>query len=630
MQKIIFAFILLPYFIFSQNNPEYAATNIPPELLKNANAVVREHRIDFIVEAPGKATFKEFRAVTILNGKTDYDVMVVHYNPSNKLSRIDGRIYDRNGSLIRKINKKESKDVSAISSFSIYEDDRIRYLDVNHTDYPYTVEFEYEMSYKDLLNYPNWRINEFNVAVQEATYNITLPVDLKLHYKPFNIEAEPTISSLGSNQNYTWSLANILPVVQEPYCPSAIELLPSIIASPGTFEAENYTGSMSSWDAFGKFMNKLMVGRDELSPIMKNRVQELTADAKTDQEKVDILYRYMQENMRYVSVQLGIGGWQPFDAKYVETNKYGDCKALSNFMKALLKEAGIAAYPVLIYNGQKPFKITDDFTTPIFNHMILHVPSENYWLECTSTTYPPNYIGTSNSNRNVLLVTETGGKIGRTPKMRPTDNTENNFSTINLKEDGAAMVEFNSVRRGNRQDYYRYAKNNYSEVDLKKEISKNIPLPSFSLNDLSVEINADEPEGILKYLASVPRYASKAGTRLFIPLNAVNPYSSVPSADENRQHPIIVENGYTEQDSIVINIPVGFKVESMPAPENILENDFGKYSLKIIQDQYTVTIIRELTINSVNLPAEDYDDWRNFYKEVAKLDGSKMVVVNKT
>src|SRR5690606_2173354 len=144
-------------------------------------------------------------------------------------------------------------------------------------------------------------------------------------------------------------------VKSEPYCPAASELLPTIMVSPSLFEAESYTGSMSSWNDFGIFMNMLYQGRDELTPIMKANVGELTANAKTDREKIDALYRYMQKNMRYVSVQLGIGGWQPFDAKYVEANKYGDCKALSNFMKALLKEVGIPAYPVLIYNGEKPF-----------------------------------------------------------------------------------------------------------------------------------------------------------------------------------------------------------------------------------------------------------------------------------
>ncbi len=630
MQKIIFLLLIIPNLLFSQNKAEYASLLIPPGLLENANAVIRQQEVEFEVQEPGKAIYKEHRAVTIFNEKTNYDAMVVHYNPSNRLSRIKGRIYDAKGNLVREIEKKEIKDVSAISSYSIYEDDRVRYVEVDYKDYPYTVEFEYEMNYKDLLYYPGWSVNEFAVAVQQTTFQVSLPADLKLHYKQFNLDITPEIKNVENLHRFFWKIENIKAIKKEPYCPSVYELLPTLRISPSHFEAENYSGSMSSWNDFGLFMNKLMEGRDELSPTMKNTVHELIGAAKSDREKIDLLYRYMQENMRYVSVQLGIGGWQPFDAKYVEANKYGDCKALSNFMKAMLKEAGIISYPVLIQNGNKPFEITEDFTAPAFNHMILNVPSENYWLECTSTFNPPNYIGVSNSDRNVLLITETGGEIARTPIMLPNDNAELNKSIIEINSEGAATVNFNSNRKGNRQDWFRNAKNYSSEEDLKNEIIELIPLPSFTLNQFSVNVSNDKPEAQFGYNATVPRYASKAGKRLFIPLNAVNPFSDFPPANEERLHPVVIENSFSERDSIVFHLPVGYKVESMPPNEKSLETDFGKYSLRIFQDQYVLTVIRELEVKATRIPAADYNKWRDFFKGVGKLDGGKLVLLGKS
>ena len=631
MHKIIFLLLIPSTFLFSQNKMEYAALLIPPELLENANAVIRKQKIEWDVQEAGKAVYRERRVVTIFNENTYYDAIVVHYDPSNKLGRIKGRIYDANGNLVREVHKKEIKDESAISGFSIYEDDRVRYIQVDHSEYPYTVEFEYEKSYRDLLYYPGWQVYEFGAAIQHATFKVSLPIDLKLHYKNFNLDLLPEIKKNDDAHNYFWKIENIKAVKKEPYCPAASELLPAIKVSPGLFEAENYTGSMSSWSDFGLFMNKLMAGRDELSQGMKNTVHELINNAKNDREKINNLYRYMQENMRYVSVQIGrVGGWQPFSAKYVEENKYGDCKALSNFMKAMLKEAGIVSYPVLIQNGKKPFKITEDFTTPAFNHVILNVPSENYWLECTSTYNPPNYIGISNADRNVLLLTEAGGKIARTPTMHSSDNSENNSTVIQLTADGQATVSFSSNRKGNRQDWYRYAKNYYSEEDLKKEITEIIPLSSFTLNEFSINVSDDMPAAQLEYKATVPRYASKAGRRLFVPLNAVNPFSTIPPANDERLHPILMENSYSEKDSIVFHIPVGFKIESMPAEENTLETDFGKYSLRISQDQYVLTVVRKLEVRAARIPAADYNIWRDFFKEVDKLDDGKLVLVDKS
>ncbi len=76
---------------------------------------------------------------------------------------------------------------------------------------------------------------------------------------------------------------------------------------------------------------------------LNRKVHELTDHLTDKRQKVFALYDYLQKNTRYISVQLGIGGWQPFPADYVATKRYGDCKALSNFMVALLKEAGIKA-----------------------------------------------------------------------------------------------------------------------------------------------------------------------------------------------------------------------------------------------------------------------------------------------
>ncbi len=630
MRKITLIFLLFPCLLFSQNKPEYATILIPPELLENANAVIRKQHIQFDVEAPGKAVYKEHRVVTLFNDNSNYDYLIVHYNPYNKLGRLNGKIYDAMGNLVRKIGKKEIRDESAISSSSIYDDNRVKYIDINYSDYPFTVEFEYEMAYNDLFVYPSWGVSEFKVAVQHAELKISIPSDLQLYHKTLNVNGLSVEESSGDPQQFTWSIENIKAVKKELYCPISSELLPRILVSPSLFEAENYTGSMSSWNDFGLFMNKLMLGKDDLSPEMQAIVSQLTANVETDREKIDTLYRYLQKNMRYVSVQLGIGGWQPFDTKYVESNKYGDCKALSNFMKALLKEAGIPAYPVLIKSGKQSYEITDDFTYPAFNHMILYVPSEKYWLECTSNTSPPNYLSSSCADRNVLLVTENGGELARTPAPPPIDNQEDNEVEIQLEQDGKAVVKVTSVRSGNRQEWYRSAEEYYSDEDLKKEMMEIISLPSFTLDKLSVTPDPGEPKAIISYTASVPRYASKAGKRLFVPINAINSYSNVPPENKSRTHPIEIKSGYTEKDKITLNLPDGFHIESMPPENNVIESEYGHYSLDITNDKNKLTIVRHLEILPVRLPAEKHADWRNFHKQIAKLDGAMLVLVNKT
>lgn len=623
--------VILPlFFVFScLMGQEYSVATLSPDLIKNANAVIRNQRIDFTVQSPGKASLSEYRAVTIFNERTNLNTMVVHYTPYNKLGRITGKLYDAAGQLIRSVKKSEIKDQSAISSFSIYEDDRFRFVEIEHNDYPYTVVFEYEMTYKDLLSYPYWSIGEFNVAIEKATFNVDIPNDIELFHKAINVDNEPTLIRLSDSQQYQWQIQGLSAVQYEPYAPSRQSLLPFIFISPSIFEAEGYTGSMSSWDHFGQFMNTLMEGKDDLSNEMKSMVVEMTEGLSSTEEKVDVLYKYMQANMRYVSVQLGIGGWQPFSARYVESNKYGDCKALSNFMYAMLKEIGITSYPVLIAAGEDYFEVAEDFTKPLFNHMILHVPSIDYWLECTSNTAPPNYLGHSTSDRNVLLVTEDGGQLARTPKQTNTINKEHSQVAIQLTKEGAAKINYRLEAAGDRQAYWRYAWNGLPGDEFEKTLYENLNLNRFTLDSILVVPDPDRPITKLSFEAKAPKFATKSGKRLFVPLNAIDAYSQIPSNDEHRIHPIQQKNAHTEKTQITIQLPKGFQVESLPK-NNSIATPYGSYTLEISQTPTSLIITRTLTLEAIQIPAKDFDQWRSFYKTIAKAEGGKLVLIYKT
>src|SRR6185312_11941569 len=122
-------------------------------------------------------------------------------------------------------------------------------------------------------------------------------------------------------------------------------------------------------------------------------------------------------NTHYVGIELGIGGWQPFDAASVYKQRYGDCKALANYMVALLKEAGIHAYPVLIRAGADADPIDTDIACNQFNHVIAAALAgrDTVWLECTSQTLPPGYLSSFTADRNGLLLDDSGGHLVHTP-----------------------------------------------------------------------------------------------------------------------------------------------------------------------------------------------------------------------
>lgn len=632
---LLFSFSFLFSFLMElcAQNASYSIANIPASLLLNANEVVRMDRQVFTVESIRSGKLVCQKAVTILSKDSDANLQVLYYDKESKIKKLEGRLYNAFGQLIREAQKSEIIDQSAISDFSIYEDSRVRYLQMLHSEYPYTVVFDYEMELKGsaFCTYPNWHIQDYHTSVQAGSFTVSMPLGMQFFHRVLNIELSPEVQKANGREVFSWSVSNLPAISSEPNSPPSSTILPAILTAPDQFEWGNYQGSMTSWKAYGAFMYELSKGLDVLPESVADEVRRIASKTKPGRPRIDALYRYLQTNMRYVSVQLGIGGWQPFAASYVSEKKYGDCKALTNFMKAILKEAGIEAYPALIYSGVLDYEVQEDFAMPSFNHVILYVPSENYWLECTSNDAPPNYLGQSNSDRNTMLITPAGGRLLRTPELSAESNIESHSVAIKLQMDGGAQVQVQAQYSGANHEIWRAAAHEISHEQASNWLVENSALSSFSLENLEIKPSADRPESQVTYVANVSRYATKAGKRFFVPLNSVRPFGSVPISLEHRQHPVTIKQGYTERDEINIQMPEGYQVESMPDASNDLKTDFGSYHFSFTKDAERNSLLcrRELVIHAGTWPADRYDEYRDFFKQVAKLDSAKAVLVEK-
>lgn len=632
-QPYIFILVLL-FVAFNHATAQldgYPIALLSPELTKNANEVVRLDQSHFVINNEKSASLKIKYVVTLLNSKSDEDTQVVFYNKNSKISQLSAKVYDAFGKEVRKVKKKDFSDQSAISNGTMYSDSRVKVAELNHNQYPYTIVLEYTKTFKKTPFFRTGRLQSYKRAIEKFEYRIDTPKDLEIRYKSKNIDLEPQIKKLEKKTVYTWSASQLAALEYEPFAPYYEKIQPAILIAPTKFVFDGHEGDMSTWESFGKFMYDINKTQDQLTPTMAEKVQDLIAGVSTNKEKIEILYRYLQENSRYVSVQLGIGGWQSFDAEYVEKNKYGDCKALSNFMKSMLNEAGIESHWALIYRSNRYKKEMDqELVTPgSANHMILNIPQEDIWLECTSSDYPINYLGGSNENRQALLITEQGGKITQTPNYGLDQNKSSSTATIKVNADGAAMINNTTTYVGPEHDYYRYIGSDYSQSELEKEFLRELDLPAFTIDALTVKNEKDAPVSTRDYQINVRRYASKAGRRIFIPLNKLNPFGYVPKDLEKRIHPVHVKRQYKEEDHYTFELSGDYEIESIPRETIDLKSEFGSYQVSITVEEQKVTYHRVLEIYSVELPAERYNDLRNFYKEIAKADNMKIVLVKR-
>ncbi|MDP9048642.1 MAG: DUF3857 domain-containing protein, partial [Bacteroidota bacterium] len=320
----------------------YIAATIPDSLKLNANSVVRYSETNVLVKGPGRETLKHHSIVTILNEKGDKAaIMVLGYNRKyDNFSNIEMRVYNEAGTLIKKYHKGDMYDGLASDDITLVSDDRI--LGVRHAvaTYPTTVETEYEENISSLIEVGSWHIQNEEQAVQNSYFSILIDSAAGFRYSNKNIAIKPKRSTVDKLNSYEWQVSGLRAFKIEEGA-EAWNVLPRIYFASSNFTFYGLPGDFSSWASFGKWIRALNADVSSLTPQREEEIRKMTDTFKTDKDKARFLYKYMQRSMRYVSIQLGIGGLKPFSATFVDQKKYGDCKALSNYMYALLKAVNI-------------------------------------------------------------------------------------------------------------------------------------------------------------------------------------------------------------------------------------------------------------------------------------------------
>ncbi len=609
---------------------KYPVFTIPDSLMKKSKAVVREDFMQFEVinQRSGKAYIKS--AVTILKKSADHMAKIhIPYDKFISVKNIQGRIYNQLGVEVKQLKSKDIEDYSAYDGFSIFSDNRQKYFNLSYVDYPYTFEYEYEVEYSGLMFFPNWHfISDFETSVQHSSFSIKVPHDLSFRYKELNISSPATIEDTETHKLYTWEMQNIIAIEEESLMPHSKDFIPTILTAPDNFEIDGYVGSMKTWSDMGKWQQKLNENRNLLPENIRIKVQDLVKDIKDEKEKIKILYQYLQSNTRYVSVQLGIGGWQPFEAEYVAENGYGDCKALSNYMKSLLEEAGIRSYYTLIRAGRHASDIETDFPSRQFNHAILCVPhqSDTIWLECTSQDAPFGYMGYFTGNRHALVINDNGGKIVRTKCYRKEDNKKNMRTNVVLDETGNGTANIQIFCSGLQYDELQPVLDIGVE-DQKKWLYRNIDIPGLKLIDFSFNRkNQPVPEITGKIQAGLNQISSVSSKRITFKPNILNTIESSPKQLRKRKYGFLLNQQFIDQDTTIFELPKGFKPEYIPE-DVFIDSKFGEYLSKIVINENTIKYIRMFSGESGNFPPEDYQKYIDFINSAAEADKAKIVLV---
>lgn len=631
MHKLITILFLFVYaVVFASEVKDYNADKIDPQLLKGANAVKREESIRLLITDPANAVYQHKYVVTILNEAGDkYATFVEWYNKSTVIKSVSANLYDGKGVKIRSAKNADIRDVSA-SGADLADDNRVKYFNFSYKIYPYTVEYEVELKKSDLFFMPSWHpVEDIAYSVENSSFEISCPVDFSLRYKSYNLNLEPAITD-GKSKNYHWELKNFSCIRKEFAAPGLHAVAPIVLTGINDFSFLGFKGNMSNWKEFGKFVYSLKDKRDELPGPIKQTVHSLTDGISDEHKKVEVLYDYLQHNTRYVSIQLGIGGWQPFTADFVAEKKYGDCKALTNYMFSLLKEAGVTSIYTLVKAGRERDDIYADFPAQQFNHVILMVPmkKDSVWLECTSQTLPAGYLGSFTCDRDALCITEDGGQLVRTPVYRYSDNRASRVIKGSLDEAGNVSADVISTYTGLLQEHLFQVINSEPQKEQLEFLKREIKLPDFEIDKFDFSVLKSKIPAVTENVKlTAKNYATVTGKRMLFEPNLLAKQERL-FGEEERTQDINFKNDNIISDTIELTIPEGYSVESYPSDINI-SGKCSVYRVNFKSDNKKIVYTRTLTIKAGTFPKADFQSISDSFEEIYKNDRAVVVLKKK-
>ncbi len=625
--NVFLSILLFPLGCLAQVN--WPAAAIPDSLKKNASAVFRVNEAELKIVSPSKYHYREHKVITLLNENAEDHLSHVYlYDKFSKYDDIKISIYNKDGIFVKTFHKKDFTSRAYDDDISIITDSKIMYLQTASPGYPCTVEISTDEIATSYIELPDWALLTPGNSVESSKYTVIVPADIDIRQRTKGMKLDPVITAEGNNKKYYWEARNLTAKEQEEGSQRNYETFPEIEIGPNKFEYDDYKGELSSWAAFGKWNYPFYESANPFNDQRRAEISVLLEGATTEKEKIERLYNYMQNNLRYVSVQLGIGGFKPFGVDFVDKKKYGDCKALSNYMRNLLKIAGIKSYPALVNAGKRSEAADPAFPGSPFNHVILCAitNTDTTWLECTSNTNEAGKLGDFTENRYALLLTEDGGKLIATPKSRAAENTFGSTTTVVLNEDGSGKTSTSFITTGSYLQDFMYYIGEGKKDEQKKYIVQRLGF--VQPDDFEINYNKKSkfiPTTLTMVVEKIPEFS--AGSKHFLSPRIYKIWSHALPSAEKRKNDYLLDVPFIKTDTTIYQLPEGYGIDNLPKPRDV------KFEYGSFKTNYTFDAARKAVISTARLelkqhiiPAAKFMAAKMFFNEVIDEFTEKIVV----
>ncbi|MBI5539280.1 MAG: DUF3857 domain-containing protein [Bacteroidia bacterium] len=614
MRQILFHLFFFPLLIFS--NALYSIT-IDCEIVKYTSRYELKN---------GKLILKDTIVFQINNRNGEqYSKFAIPYSKMVKVSDIEGWIEDLNGKIVRKLKSSDIEERSESPDYTFYEDSYVKSFSLKHNSYPYRIYYTYKITKEEFITIANWSpVFYSKVSTLKASLSIIVPKNcpIKKYIRGATlVKADSTNKEFNS---YVFSSKYDRINTDEKFSEPFEDIKPKVVIVPNEYHY-GVNGSSRNWVDYGNWFLDLNRGLLGLPESEKKTIDELVKGITDPKEKIKKLYYYLQDHTRYINVSIGLGGFKSYPASYVAENKYGDCKALTNYMKALLEYAGIKSYFTLINSSVQPEKVIEEIPFDQFNHIILTVPLEKdtIWIENTSATEPFGYIGSSIQNRKALFIDENRSRLIKIPieGNNQVSVIRNIKIAINKFGNGDCQISF--AFGGYNYEQYNQLNTFYSKKEQDDIVKELVSFQSYDLLNWELKKFKRDSVGIrLDSRLNIYKFFKPLGSEVYFNLNPILPYSFERPAD--RKHNLQIPFPINNIDTTIYQIPEGFTLKKIPEDVRIATK-FGSCELSTKKMGDSIYVVKKLLIYPQSYDLEKYKIFYEFIKSVKEVD--KKVIV---
>ena len=639
------AFLWVPRQVQADNAPDWlraAAQDKLPEYPKDTVAVILLDEQQTIVKDNGEIETRYRRAYKLLRpeGREHYGGAAVNFDNETKLSFLKAWTIMPDGRAIE-VKEKDAVEVG-VGSEELYNDKHYKFLKFPEANPGSVVGYEYVQKHRPFVFEDDWSFQD-RVPCRRARFSLQIPAGWEFtgHWANF-AEQKPQAAS---DTQVVWEVQDVPAIETEPDMPAMYAVAARMDVKYFPRDPKLRAKTSGTWNDLGIWYGGLSGGSRISTPAIQKKVAELTAGITDPIAKMRALTSYTQRQIRYVAIEIGIGGFQPHSASDVFTHQYGDCKDKATLLSTMLHEIGIDSYYVLIETSRGI--VNPEFPSTRFNHVILAIRLPNdtkdptfyavvdepklgrlLFFDPTNPYVPLGYLPSYLQDNFGLVITPDGGTLISLPLLAPSTNRLVRTAKLSLSSTGNLVGEVQELRWGAPADDSREQYLQVAPAERQKVMERFLGnfFSNFTLTAASMgNLNEYDKSLTIDYKIEVEGYAKATGNLLIVRPRVVGGKGSSLLTGKPRKYPIEFSESTRQDDVFDITLPAGYVVDELPRPVQA-KCDYASYKSEVEVKDNVLHYKRTYEVTDLTVPTRKLDEVRDFFHQIAMDEKSSAVL----